>query len=94
MVVDWVDEGEDFEEGVVDAVNDCGVDLDEEHGWVFDCDFEGLDEGVDGDGGDVHVALVELGLRHEAVCGVDFAEAGGASEENRCAACFGEEEEH
>lgn len=94
VVVDWVDEGEDFEEGVVNAVDDCGVDLDEEDGRVFDCDLEGLDEGVEGDGGEVHVLLVEFGLGFEMAGVVDFAESLGSSEEDGCAACFGKDEEH
>lgn len=94
VVIDRVDEGEYLEEGVVDAVDDGGVDLDEEHGGVLDGDFQGLDQGVDGYGGDFHVALVDLGLGHEAVVVVDLAEALGAAEEDGCAAGLREEEEH
>lgn len=45
MVEVDVDEGEDFEEGVVDAVDEAGVDIDERDGGVFDGDFHGFDEG-------------------------------------------------
>ena len=44
---DRVDEGEDFEEGVVDAVDEAGVEVHERDGGVLDGDFDGLDERVD-----------------------------------------------
>ena len=65
-VVDWVDKREDLEEGVVDAVDDGGINLHEEDGRILDCDFERLDQGVDEHGAPVQVALVDFGLRHEA----------------------------
>lgn len=52
-----VDEGEDFEEGVVDCVDDGGVDVYEGDGGVFDCDFEGFYQCVQGDGGGFEVLL-------------------------------------
>lgn len=93
-VVDRVDEGEDLEEGVVDAVDDGGVDLDEHDGRVLEGDLEGLDEGVDEDVGDLHVALVDLALGHETLVAGELAEAAGALEEDGVAAGLGEEEEH
>lgn len=45
VVVDWIDEREDFEEGVVDSVDEGRVQVYEGDGGVFDGDFYGLDEG-------------------------------------------------
>ncbi len=45
VVVDGVDEREDFEEGVVDAVYEGRVQVYEGDGGVFDGYFDGLDEG-------------------------------------------------
>ena len=60
VVVAGVDEGEDFEEGVVDAVDEGGVHVYESDGGVFDCDFEGFDERVEGDGSGFEALLVDL----------------------------------
>ena len=45
VVVDGVDEREDFEEGVVDPVDEGRVRVHEGDGGVFDGDFDGFDEG-------------------------------------------------
>ena len=63
MVVARVDEGEDFEEGVVDAVDEGGVHVYEGDGGVFDCDLEGFDERVDGYGGGFEAFLIDFRLR-------------------------------
>lgn len=65
-VVDGVDEGEDFKEGVVDAVDEGGVEVHESDGGVFDGDFEGLDDGGYEHFGGLDVLLVDFGLRAEA----------------------------
>lgn len=38
-VHDWVNHGERLEKGIVDAINDTGVDLDEEDGGILDGDL-------------------------------------------------------
>lgn len=59
--VDWREnEREDFEEGVVDTVEEGGIYVDEEDGRVFDRDFNGLDKGVDEDTGCCQVTLIDL----------------------------------
>lgn len=40
----WEDEGEDLEEGVVDAVEEGGIDVYEEDGGVFDGVFDGFNK--------------------------------------------------
>ena len=52
---------------VVDTVDDCRVHLDEEHGWILDSDLHGLDERLEKSLGELHVALVNLALGHEAI---------------------------
>ena len=93
-IVDGVDQREDLEEGVVDSVDDGSVDLDEEHSRVLDGDFERLDEGFEEDVAELHVALVDFGLGHEAVGSRELAKTTGALEENGVAAGLWEEEEH
>lgn len=82
VVVDGVDEGEGLEEGVVDAVDDGGVDLDEEHGRVLEGDLDGLDEGVEQGGAGPEAALVQLRLRHEARAAGAAPEPTGPAEED------------
>lgn len=89
-----VDEGEDFEEGVVDCVDDGGVDVDKGDGRVFDGDFEGFDQGVQGDGGGSEVPLGDFRMGHETVGVGQGAEPGGAAEEDVGGGGFGEEEKH
>ena len=66
VVVDGVDEGEDFEEGVVDAVDEGGVEIHKGDGRVFDGDFEGFDDGGYEYFGRLDVLLVDFRLRAEA----------------------------
>lgn len=94
VVVDGVDEREDLEEGVVDAVDDGGVDLHKKHGGILDGDLDGLDEGVEEDGGHLLVALVNLALRHEVVVSGGLAEALGALHQESGSAGLGEDEKH
>lgn len=94
VVVDGVDEREDLEEGVVDAVDDGGVDLDEENGGVFECDFDGFDERVEEDVRDFHVALVDFGLGHEARVSGEGPETSGPAEENVGPTCLREGHKH
>jgi hypothetical protein len=35
-----------FKVGVVDAIHDHGIDVDESKGWVFEANFQRLDDGV------------------------------------------------
>ena len=62
VVVAGVDEGEDFEEGVVDSVDEGGVHVYEGDGGVFDCYFEGFDQRVDGHGGGFEALLIDFRL--------------------------------
>lgn len=63
LVEGRVDEREDFEEGVVDAVDEGGVEVYEGDGWVFDGDFDGLDEGRYHHFRGLDVLLVDFRLR-------------------------------
>lgn len=89
-----VDEREDLEEGIVGGVDDGGVDVDEGDGGVFDGDLEGLDQRVDGDGRGLEVFLGYLRLCHEALVAGEFAQAGGAAEQDVRGRGFGRAEEH
>lgn len=93
-IVDRVDQGENLEEGVVDTIDDSSVDLNEQHSRVLEGNLEGLDEGLEEDAGDLHVALVDFALGHEAIAAGDLAQATGTLEEDSVAAGLGEEEEH
>ena len=77
-----VDKREDLEEGVVDAVGERGVDVDEGDGGVFERDLEGLDHGVEDDGRRFEVALLDLALAAEVDVAGEFAEALRAPEED------------
>lgn len=57
-----VDDGEDFEEGVVDSVDDHNVDGCEEDCWVEKVDLPWSDHGFVGDGGESEFGLVDFGL--------------------------------
>ncbi len=94
MVVAGVDEGEDFEEGVVDSVDEGGVHVYEGDGGVFDCDFERFDERVDGHGGGFEALLVDFGLRSKTRVAGQGAEAVCPAEEDVRGGGFGDEEEH
>lgn len=63
VVVDRVDEREDFEEGVVDSVDEGCVRVYEGDGRVFDGDFDGFDEGGYEDCKRLDVLLVDFRLR-------------------------------
>ena len=94
MVVGRVDEGEDFEEGVVDSVDEGGVEVHEGDGGVLGGDFEGLDEGGEEHFGGFEVRLGDFGLRAEAGVAGQGAEAFGAAEEDVGGGSLGDEEEH
>ena len=63
VVVDGVDEREDFEEGVVDSVYEGCVEVYEGDRGVFDGDFYGFDEGGYEDLERLDVLQVDFGLR-------------------------------
>ena len=66
VVVARVDEGEDFEEGVVDPVHESRVHVYEGDGGVFDGYFEGFDECVNGYAGGFEALLIDFRLRFQA----------------------------
>ena len=59
-----VHDGEDFEERVVDAVDERGVQVDEGDGWIFEGDFEGFDQCIGEDRCGLEVLRVDLALGH------------------------------
>ena len=81
-VVDRVDEREDLEEGVVDAVDEGGVEVHKRDGWVLDRDLNGFDKGGYDHSGGFDVLLVDFGLRAQSVVAGEGAEAFGAAEED------------
>ena len=87
-----VDEREDLEEGVIDAIDEGEIEVDKADGGVFEGNLNGLDEGIDEDGARAEVILVDLALGAEAGRGGEFAKALGAAEEDGGGVCFGEEE--
>lgn len=94
VVIDWVDEREHLEERVVDTVDDCGVDLNEEHRWILEGDFDRLDQSINGNVRDTHIALINLRLGHEAALPVNPSKTLCAPEKDGSGAGLGEEEEH
>lgn len=89
-VNDW----EDFEEGVVDAVDEAGIDMYVRDGGVFDGDFDGFDESVEEDSRGVEIALVDFRLRFEVRVAGEFAETVRAAEEDIGRGSFGEADKH
>lgn len=65
MVHFVVDEGEGFEEGVEDAVDDCRVDGGKGDARVEQHEFKGTPEGLDGDGARREAGLVDFRLTAE-----------------------------
>lgn len=85
MVEADIDDGEGFEKGVVDAVDETGIDVYEGDGGVFDGDFDGFDKGGEEDRGGLEIALVDLALRLEVQVSGKFAETLRTAEEDiRC----------
>ena len=68
--------------------------MNKKHGWILDSDLYGLDEGIEGHGRDLHVALVDLALRHEARVAGELTQALGAAEQDVGAARLGQADEH
>lgn len=61
--VDWaICEREYLEEGVVDAVSESCVDITKQDRWILECDFERLDECVEGNRTRCEVLAVYLAL--------------------------------
>jgi len=90
----WVDKREDFKEGIVDAVDDGGVDVYKGDSGVLDCDFDGFDQGVYQYGGSFEALLVDLALGFEAIVASKFAEAVRAAEEDVGSGGLGDTQEH
>lgn len=93
MRVAWRREGESLT-GVVDSVDDSRVNLHEQHGGILNGDLHGLDESINKDIRNLHVALIDLGLGHEAFIARELAKTLGAAKEQVGAAGFREQEEH
>ena len=89
-----VDEGEDFEEGVVDTVDEGRVEVHKGDGGVFDGDFDGFDQGVDDDGGRLEALLVDFRLRFQAGIAGQFAQARGTAEQDVRGRGFGDAKKH
>ncbi len=89
-----VDEREDFEEGVVDAVDEGGVEVHERDGGVLDGDFDRFDQRVENDSGRLEALLVDFRLRFEAGVAGEFTQARRAAEEDVRGRGFGDAEEH
>ena len=89
-----VDEREDLEEGVVDGVNQTGVEICKGDGRVRYRDLNRLDESVDDDGVGGQVALGNLTIGFEARRAGDRAEASGTAMKDRRSRSFGHEKQH
>ena len=94
VVEDWVDEREDFEEGVVDSVDEGRVDVYEADGRVFNGDFYRLDEGGYDHFRRLDVLLVDFRLRAQTAVAGQGAQALSAAEEDVGGGGLGDEEEH
>ena len=81
VVEDRVYEREDFEERVVDSIDQGGVEVYECDGGVFDGYLQGLDEGGYDHLGWLDVLLVDFRLRTQPAVAGQCAEAFGAAEE-------------
>ena len=77
-----VHQGEHFEERVVNPVDESGVDVGEQYGWVLDHDFERFYQRVEGKSTGFQTSTVDLGLRADVGVLVEFAEAHRAAEED------------
>jgi hypothetical protein len=80
--------------GIIDAVDNGRIYLHEQHCRILECDLQGLDEGVDDHGGDLHVALINFGLRQEPRVACELAQTLRAPEQDVRRACLGQEAEH
>ena len=93
-VIDRVDKWEDLEETVVDTVHDGAVYVDESNGGIFDSDFQGFDERVDGNCGRLEPLLVNLRLRLETRIVCEFAETLCSTEKDVGSRGLGRAEHH
>ncbi len=94
VVVDGVDEREDLEERIVDAVDKRRVQVHEGDSGVLDRDLDGFDERGDDDAGRFDIFLVDFRLRAEAGVVREGAEARRAAEQDVRGGGLGHEEEH
>ncbi len=93
-VEDRVHQREDLEEGVVNPVDDRGVEVDEGDGRIFDGDLQGFDQGRDDDGSGVETVLVDFRLRAETVVPGPLAESDRPSKKDVGGGRLGHAEEH
>ncbi len=82
VVVDRIDEREDLEEGIIDAVDERRVQVHEGYSGVLDRDLDGFDERGYDDAGRFNIFLVDFRLRAEAGVVREGAEARRAAEED------------
>lgn len=83
-----VDEWEDFEEGVVSAINYARVNTCEQDSWILDVNFNRFDEGIYGNLAGSHIFLVQLRLTDVFVVAGEFSESFGATKEDIVFECF------
>ena len=83
----------DLEEGVVDAVCQRGVDVDEEESRVFDADFQRLDESIEEFCGELGALAIDLGLRVDIRIASQCAQTGRSMEKDGGRLRFWQEEE-
>ena len=61
--------------GIVYAIDDSRVDLNKQNGWVFNGDFQRLDQGIYSNARDCQVSLVNLTLGHQLLVAGKLAQA-------------------
>ena len=77
-----VDQGKDFEIRVVDPVLQCGIDIGEQDGRVFNGDLHWNDDGVPDHCADLHAALVDFRLGLQPAVTVKCAETPSTPQED------------
>lgn len=73
MVHDGVDERENFEEGIVDTIDEGSIYVHKSNGGVFDGDFNRFDQRVDQNTGGVEPLFIDFRLRAEPGVASQFA---------------------
>ena len=77
-----VDQRKNFEEGVIDAIDEAGIHVHEGDGWVFDCDLDRLDQRVYNHRGRVQALFVDFRLRTETIVARQFTQPGSAAQKD------------